>query len=125
MQRLTPYISKRDARGGFLGITQEPWAEANFIETTAHQVRGNHYHKETRELFFIVSGEVDVVIDDLRSGEHVEASFSQGDIFIIEPYELHTFHTRTDAQWINMLSQPLDQDNPDFHHVATDEPKST
>ena len=125
MQILTPYISKRDARGGFLGITQEPWAEANFIETTAQQVRGNHYHKETRELFFIVSGEVDVVVDDLRSGEHVEASFSQGDIFIIEPYELHAFHTRTDAQWINMLSQPLDQDNPDFHHVATDEPKST
>ncbi len=125
MKILTPYISKRDARGGFLGITQEHWAEANFIETKGEQVRGNHYHKETRELFFIVSGEVDVVVDDLRSGEHVEASFSQGDIFIIEPYELHVFHTRTDAQWINMLSQPLDQDNPDFHHVATDDPKST
>jgi dTDP-4-dehydrorhamnose 3,5-epimerase-like enzyme len=118
MQKLSPYITRLDERGGFLGITQERWAEVNFIETQANQVRGNHYHKETRELFFIVSGEIEVVIEDLNSGEHLELSFSKGDIFIIEPFELHTFCTRTDAQWINMLSKPMDQQNPDFHQVA-------
>ena len=118
MQKLSPYISRPDERGGFLGITQESWAEINFIETRANQVRGNHYHKETRELFFIVSGEIEVVIEDLNSGEHLELSFSKGDVFIIEPFELHTFRTKTDAQWINMLSKPMDQQNPDFHRVA-------
>ena len=118
MQKLSPYITRLDERGGFLGITQESWAEVNFIETRANQVRGNHYHKETRELFFIVSGEIEVVIDDLNSGEHLELSFSKGDVFIIEPYEMHTFRTRTDAQWINMLSKPMDPQNPDFHQVA-------
>ncbi len=118
MQKLTPYFSRLDERGGFLGITQESWAEVNFIETGANQVRGNHYHKETRELFFIVSGEIEVVIDDLNSGEHAEFSFSKGDVFIIEPYEVHTFRTRTDAQWINMLSKAMDPANPDFHQVA-------
>ncbi|MCA1628892.1 MAG: cupin domain-containing protein [Acidobacteria bacterium] len=111
-------MTKPDERGGFWGITQEGWSEVNYIETAARQVRGNHYHKETRELFFIVSGEVEVVIDDLRSGEHVEMTVGKGDIFVIEPYELHTFRTRTDAQWINMLSVPVDQRNPDFHQVA-------
>jgi dTDP-4-dehydrorhamnose 3,5-epimerase-like enzyme len=118
MQKLSPYITRLDERGGFLGITQESWAEVNFIETRANQVRGNHYHKETRELFFIVSGEIEVVIDDLNSGEHLELSFSKGDVFIIEPYELHTFRTRTDAQWINMLSKPMDPRDPDFHQIA-------
>ena len=118
MQKLSPYFTRLDERGGFLGITQEPWAEVNFIETRANQVRGNHYHKETRELFFIVSGEIEVAIDDLNSGEHAEFSFSKGDIFIIEPYEVHTFRTVTDAQWINMLSIPMDPENPDFHQIA-------
>jgi len=118
MQKLLPYLTILDERGGFLGITQESWAEANFIETRANQVRGNHYHKETRELFFIISGEIDVVIDDLNSGKHLEVLVSKGDVFIIEPYELHTFHTRTDAQWLNMLSQPVDPQNPDFHQVV-------
>ena len=117
MQKLSPYFIRDDDRGGFLGITQESWAEVNFIETGANQVRGNHYHKETRELFFIVSGEIEVVIDDLNSGKHFELSFRKGDIFIIEPYEVHTFRTSTDAQWINMLSKPMDPQNPDFHHV--------
>lgn len=120
MQRLSPYIKKLDDRGGFWGITQEGWAEVNFIETAAQQVRGNHYHKETRELFFIISGEIEIVIDDLRSGEHVEMTVGKGDVFIIEPYELHTFRTRTKAGWINMLSKPVDQQNPDFHQVANE-----
>ena len=118
MQRLSTYFNHVDERGGFWGITQESWAEVNFIETGAGQVRGNHYHKETRELFFIISGEIDVIIDDLNSGEHFELSVSKGDVFIIEPYELHTFHTKTDAQWINMLSKPVDQQDPDFHRVV-------
>ena len=119
MQKLSPYITRLDERGGFLGITQESWAEVNFIETGAQQVRGNHYHKETRELFFIVSGEIEVVIDNLNTGEHLELSFSKGDVFIIEPYELHTFRTRTAAQWINMLSKPMDPQDPDFHQIAS------
>ena len=118
MQKLSPYIARMDERGGFLGITQESWAEVNFIETRANQVRGNHYHKETRELIFIISGEIEVEIDDLNSGKHLELSFRKGDVFIIEPYEVHTFRTTTDAQWINMLSKPLDSQKPDFHQVA-------
>ena len=118
MQKLSPYFISHDERGGFVGITQDHWAEVNFIETKAQQVRGSHYHKETRELFFIISGEVDVVIDDLSSGKHLEMSVSKGDVFVIEPYELHTFHVRTNAQWINMLSRKLDQDNPDFHRIS-------
>lgn len=120
MQKLSPYTRMQDERGGFWGITQEPWAEANFIETEAGQVRGNHYHKETRELFFIVSGEIEIMIRDLKSGEHSEMLVGKGDVFIIEPYELHTFRTRTKAQWINMLSKPLDQQNPDFHRTSNE-----
>lgn len=115
MQFLSPYVRNSDERGSFLGITRDQWAEVNFIETAANQVRGNHYHKQTRELFFIVAGEVEVVADNVLSGERHEFCAKKGDIFVVEPYELHTFRTRTDAQWINMLSVPLDFNNPDFY----------
>ena len=120
MQKLSTYFKRLDERGGFWGITQEHWAEVNFIETAAGQVRGNHYHKETRELFFIISGEIEIAVEDLRSGERSEMTVTKGDVFIIEPYELHTFRTKTDAQWLNMLSKPHDPESPDFHHASDD-----
>lgn len=117
MQKLAPYMVIEDERGAFLGITRDAWAEVNFIETGAGQIRGGHYHKETHELFFIISGEIDVVLDDMKSGKHTEFAAKKGDMFVVEPYELHTFHTRTAAQWINMLSRALDSRKPDFHRV--------
>jgi len=118
MQFLSPYMQNSDERGSFLGITRDKWAEVNFIETVANQVRGNHYHKQTRELFFIVTGEIEVIVDNVLSGEHYEFCVRKGDMFIVDPYEMHTFRTRTDAQWINMLSVPLDLKNPDFYRPA-------
>lgn len=118
MQKLPPYTIHSDTRGSLTGITQEGWAEVNFIETIANQARGGHYHKLTRELFFIVSGEINIVVEDLKTGTKTEFRARKGDIFIVEPYELHTFHTLTDAQWINMLSIPLNPNDPDFHRTG-------
>lgn len=115
MKRLEAYSLIRDDRGSFRGITQQTWGEANFIETNAGAVRGNHYHARTRELFFIVSGRVDVVIEDLRSRERTCFIARKGDTFIIEPFEVHTLTARTRARWINMLSRPLESAKPDFH----------
>ena len=115
MKKIEPYLRLRDGRGSFRGITQEAWGEANFIETNAGEVRGNHYHAATRELFFIVAGRVDVVIEDLRSGVRTGFTARKGDAFVIEPFEVHTLTARTRAQWINMLSRPLDPESPDFH----------
>ena len=121
MKTLSPYCRNSDQRGYFLGITRDRWAEVNFIETSANQVRGNHYHKQTLELFFIVAGEVEVEVVNLLCGERHRFTARKGDIFIIEPYELHTFRTHTKAQWINMLSEALDSDTPDFYRLETAE----
>ncbi|HDL52936.1 MAG TPA: cupin domain-containing protein [Proteobacteria bacterium] len=115
MQKLLPYATFKDERGRFLGITQDPWGEVNFIETRSGHTRGNHYHKETRELFFIISGEIEVSIEDVRTGNREEFVGRKGDMFVVDIYEKHTFFTKSDSRWINMLSQPIDADNPDFH----------
>lgn len=115
MIRLKPYASHVDDRGTFTGITRDGWAEVNFVETAAGQVRGNHYHRETRELFFILSGEIDIEIRDVNTGVCETFKARSGDIFMVEPYENHIFNARTSASWINMLSKELDEASPDFH----------
>ena len=117
MQHLSCYSQNTDSRGGFFGITRDPWCEVNFIETVAGAVRGGHYHKETREMFFIIAGEIDIELLHIHTDIKNSFTAKKGDMFIIDPFELHTFKCRTASQWINMLSKPLDAVNPDFHRV--------
>jgi oxalate decarboxylase/phosphoglucose isomerase-like protein (cupin superfamily) len=106
-----------------LGITREPWAEANFVRTAAGHARGNHYHRITTELFFVVRGEIEVAVHHVETGHAETFVAGPGDVFVVEPYELHVFTARTDAEWINMLSVAHDQDAPDF--VAGPPPSGT
>jgi len=116
MEYLNLYTIHADERGTFKGITNKyTWGEINYIETKAGVERGGHYHKFTKELFYILEGEVAIVVRHLITGENQSFRARKGDIFIIDPYELHTFKTLTNAVWINMLSHKLDADFPDIH----------
>lgn len=116
MKIFKPYTARTDQRGLFLGITRENWIrEINYVETKTGEVRGNHYHTGTMEMFFVIEGEVRVTVRHVHSNRTEERTFSKGDIFLIEPYELHTFCALSDVKWINMLSRPMAEDLPDSH----------
>ncbi|MDR3392980.1 MAG: cupin domain-containing protein [Sulfuriferula sp.] len=115
MKRLAPYLSREDARGKLTGLMNTgTWEEFNYMETAAGQTRGNHYHAQTLEVFFILDGEIDMVIHQ-RNGEVINERLVAGDIVLIEIGETHTFHCVTNTRWINVLSRRFDQDNPDLH----------
>ena len=115
MKKLVPYVTRKDARGRLVGLLNEgTWEEFNYLETRAGETRGNHYHLKTTEIFFIISGEIDVKITNsngISSNEHLSA----GDILRVDPNEIHTFFCVTDAAWINVLSNRFNQENPDMH----------
>ena len=117
MRVIEPYKKFADARGAFLGIVDSGrWEEVNYIETKAGQSRGGHYHKDTRELFFIIEGEIEISTRDVTEGTAGEsATVKKGSIIIVDPNEVHTFTCRTDAKWINVLSRRMDDRFPDFH----------
>lgn len=116
MKRLVPYNFFNDERGCFTGITQEGWEEINIVETKANEKRGGHYHKETTELFYFVSGVVEVSVFTVTGKEEI-FTMTKGDILVIDPFEVHTFFTKSNAVWINMLSKALDLEEPDFHKI--------
>jgi mannose-6-phosphate isomerase-like protein (cupin superfamily) len=117
MKKIIPYQIREDARGKLIGLMNEgTWEEFNYLETKAGHMRGNHYHKHTRELFFIIEGEVDIEIIQ-PNGIIVNDNVTSGDIILIEPYENHTFYCVTETKWINALTKRFEQGSPDIHAV--------
>jgi dTDP-4-dehydrorhamnose 3,5-epimerase-like enzyme len=106
-----------DARGIFWQIAQDGWGEINYVETHADQYRGKHFHKENYELFFIISGQVEVTMRSLKEPQAKTILASKGEAILIEPYELHTFYTRVDTQWMVLLSKGINSVKPDFYQV--------
>jgi quercetin dioxygenase-like cupin family protein len=115
MRKLAPYVAREDARGRLVGLLNEgTWEEFNYLETHAGHIRGNHYHADTTEVFFILDGEIDIEILQ-KDGESIRDRLVAGDLLLIEPGETHTFHCLTHTRWINALSKRFDLENPDIH----------
>jgi len=119
---LEKYTIHEDARGSFLGIINRyTWGEINFIETKAGVRRGNHYHRYTKELFYILSGEIQVDVQNIFDKQEHHFRAKPNMVFVIDPYEVHTFTTLEDSTWLNMLSHRMDDKIPDFFKLADKE----
>ena len=116
MEYLDMYVIHEDERGVFRGITNKyTWGEINFIETIGGVRRGDHYHKFTKELFYILEGCIKINIHNIVTKKDNSFVVKPNMIFIIDPYEVHTFITLENSKWINMLSHKLDAEDPDIH----------
>ena len=117
------YFEHKDDRGGIYGISNNfVLEELNIIESKKETIRGNHYHKKSTELFFIIKGEVEVIIQKIdKKGNFIGPKsrhiVKKNDIFIIEPYLIHTFRIIKDSKWLNAMSKKHDQNKPDFYKI--------
>jgi len=120
MQFLNMYVIHQDPRGVFRGITNKyTWGEVNYVETIKGVTRGSHYHKFTKELFYILEGEIEISVFNLVTAEQQAFTAKPNMSFIIDPYEVHTFRVIKDSKWLNMLSHKLDDETPDiFKHTG-------
>ncbi len=107
-----------DDRGRITHICAGPsWCEVNRFSSVAGAVRGNHYHKQTHELIFILEGRVRFDLLDVRSGERRRCEVGPDEGLWIEPYEHHTLTVLEDTHWIAMLSRVFDDSAPDLHRL--------
>ena len=119
MTMLEPYRQFSDSRGLMRGVINDGhWEEINYIETAAGCTRGGHYHRDTRELFLLISGTIRVRVRPANGRATKEYRLSGGSIFVVEPGEAHWFETETPCTWINVLSKRIDQKAPDIVPVA-------
>lgn len=87
---IKPDFSFFDERGFLVQLCRSGWKQVNVSGSEAGAERGGHYHKRSREAFFIVDGHIDMELE--RDGEKRTCSANKGDFFVIEPYVIHAFH---------------------------------
>ena len=87
---LKPDFAFEDDRGLLCQITHEPFAQVNAVFTKKGAVRGNdHYHKQTKEVFFVISGKIDLSVScEGVSENHI---FKTGDMFMVPENVRHSF----------------------------------
>ena len=120
MKILKPVSMNSDERGIFSCLISggtKKYADLNYCETKAGNIRGNHYHKNTDELFIILSGEIELLVEKIMDNKILyseKCEFGKFDIFIINTYENHTITAKTDCSWISLLTVPFEENNMDF-----------
>lgn len=85
--------------------------------------RGNHYHEKKRESFYILTGRVRGVFEDVDTGERAEADLDAGTVIVIEPRCAHAFTALEYAQAIEC--SPLEFDASDaYPRVVSGPPRA-
>jgi dTDP-4-dehydrorhamnose reductase len=116
---VAPYFYFVDERGKLVGLFQgQRWEEVNYVESAKGCVRGNHYHKETTEGFFVIDGKIKVTLVGITKDFERTFVAKKGDIMVINPNTIHSFEMIKDSKWINMLSKPLGDNAKDIHNLA-------
>ena len=86
-------------------------------------VRGNHYHKEWREWFGIVTGAVRVTLEDMRTGEKKSLVLSADHRYFnrleIGPYVAHAFKSLTPVAALLNYGDEQWSANDRYEHCVT------
>lgn len=89
------------------------WKEMNYFSCKKGCTRGGHYHKKTKELFFIIQGLCEVRIINIKTNKKVKFMAKEKDIFIVEPFEAHYIKAARDSKIVTNLDKPHNAEKPD------------
>ena len=107
IKSLTPDFVFADDRGLLVQICRDGYRQINAVFTKKGAVRGNlHYHKYTKEAFFILSGRVLVIAE--KDGVTEEKTFQTGDMFLIGEYVRHTFVYLEDTSLVGLYTSGVE-----------------
>lgn len=107
---LTPDFAFTDDRGTITQIVHEGFTQVNAVFTKAGKIRGNfHYHKTTKELFYIIKGRIRLIarLDDTAE----EYIFSDGDMFLVNENVRHTFEYLEDTYLVGLYTSPVEKED--------------
>ena len=104
-----PDFIHKDDRGSLTQLVHEGFRQYNIIFSHKDVLRGNHYHKENTEGFYVITG--GFRLDCEKDGIRESYDFHAGDMFIIPPYVTHSFYYTEDTWLASMYD--LGVEKPD------------
>lgn len=116
-------INFEDNRGTITDIfSRMPIQHATVIYSKKGSVRGNHYHKNTTQIDFIVSGQMKVLVQKIGEEDVLQAIVSKNDLIIYEPSEAHTFIAEEDTIFVTFSNGPRGGENYESDTFRLDTP---
>lgn len=97
----------KDQRGSLTQLIHSGFAQVNVLESKCGATRGAHFHKESVEAFYLISGSVEVKF--IWKGFKEKAVFRQGDFFEIHPFVLHNMYFPEDCLMVQMYDIPVER----------------
>lgn len=94
---LKPDFVFKDERGELTQLVHEGFNQYNIIFSKKDVLRGNHYHKENREAFYIITGKIRLNVS--KDGVEEEYIFGAGDMFLMPQFVNHSFYYIEDT-WL-------------------------
>ena len=108
---LTPDFVVTNPKGTLAQLCHEGWTQVNVLSSPAGSARGNHYHKENLECFYVVSGQIKVVFTTIDKRESEERVFNQGEMFAIFPDVVHSLESVTDTVMVALYDKGVEKEN--------------
>lgn len=116
MEKLKTNFKFIDKRGIFIEVWRsKQWKQMNYFFCKKGQVRGCHYHKKTKELFFVVDGICEVSIINVKTHKKKKFLAKAQDMFTIEPYETHFLKAKSDYRIVAFLDTFYNSKKPDIY----------
>ena len=98
-----------DERGSLSQLVHEGFKQINVLESKKGVERGSHFHKESVEAFYVISGSVKVTLWNKNKKE--EVVFNKGDFFEIHPFVLHNMLFLSDCLMVQMYDEPVEKED--------------
>ena len=100
-----PEYIRSDSRGTLTQVITNTFSQLNVLNIKKDFTFGGHYHKNKREVFYLVSGLVKLNVNNMVS------YFSAGSVMTIEPYDKHTLTALEESVIVEALTKPYDRED--------------
>jgi len=110
-----PTFIRRDERGLFVEVVNEgPWETVIHGSMRKGAHLGNHYHRECRAFFYLLSGRAEVKIRLIFNEESVTTELGCMEGVVLRPYETHMIRFLEDSDFLLLKSYRYRDEEPDI-----------
>src|SRR3990167_6986022 len=100
--KLAPVFS--DARGDIFDIVEGAVAHAGMLTFIKGAIRGKHYHKESTQYSYVISGTLKFTVSDIDGSNSREYLLEKGVLSTIPPRVIHTYEALSDAVMLDLTT---------------------
>lgn len=105
MQLCAPEFVHADSRRTLKQLLTEDIKQINHYEAKKGSILGDHFHKITREFFYIIKGTI--YYNKLKI-------INKNNLFVVEPGENHCIECLTEVQMMSFLTKAYTKEDPDI-----------